>query len=188
MLLQESKHYFDERGQNFLSKMYRTLFSTTYYGMFQVGELTSGTHPVQAKDVQVAQNKNKMLFILQTSKIHWTDAKPQMIKISSNSLVDMEDKYCPFNSIRKYMALRRGFTSDDEPFFIFGDGTPVTPVHFRNILKLMISICGLDSRVYGVHRLRAGKMVDLFHKYHLSIESIKKIGRWKSNAIYAYLS
>ena len=58
-------HYL-EKGQEYLSAMYCALFSTAYYGLFRVGELTTGTHPVLACNVQIAKNKRKMLFILRT--------------------------------------------------------------------------------------------------------------------------
>ena len=188
MILQETKQHFDELGQIFLSRMYRYLFLTAYYGLFRVGELTSGDHPVLARDVHVADNKNKMLFLLRTSKTHWTDAKPQLIKISNNSHVNIGESFCPYNSIRKYLIHRGGFAENREPFFIFGDGSPVKPEHFQNTLRQMIEKCGLISSVYGCHSLRAGRTMDLFYKYHLSIETIKKIGRWRSNTIYTYLS
>ena len=71
--------------QPYLSLMYHTLFSTAYLGLFRVSELTEGQHPVLAKDVHIASNKRKLLFILRSSKTHGRWAKPQLIKISSTS-------------------------------------------------------------------------------------------------------
>ena len=50
--------------QPYLSVLYRAIMSTAYFGMFRIGELTSGNHPVLAQDVHVGDNKNKMLFVL----------------------------------------------------------------------------------------------------------------------------
>ena len=69
--------------QPFLRKLYRCLFSTAYFGLFWIGELTTGEHPVLAKDVQIAFNKRKILFILRSSKTHGKNSCPQLIKIVS---------------------------------------------------------------------------------------------------------
>ena len=79
-IIPQVKRHFDQ--QHYLSILYQSLFITAYYGMFRVGELTSGDHPILAKDVHIAQNKDKVLFLLQTSKMHWKSDKPQIIKIS----------------------------------------------------------------------------------------------------------
>ena len=54
------------------------------------------------------------------------------------------------------------------------------------ILKLMKDKCGLDSRLYNTHSLRTGCALDLL-KLGLSVETIKKLGRWKSNTVFMYL-
>ena len=64
-------------NQPYLSFLYRAMFSTTYHGLFRVGELAKGEHPVLVQDVHIAMNKNKILFILRTSKTHWKDSRPQ---------------------------------------------------------------------------------------------------------------
>ena len=43
-----------------------------------------------------------------------------------------------------------------------------------------------DDTLYGTHSLRSGRTCDLY-KLGLSVETIKKIGRWKSNAVFRYL-
>ena len=56
--------YFLENQQPYLVVMYQALFSTAYFGLFRVGELTNGDHPVKACDVHLARNKKKILFVL----------------------------------------------------------------------------------------------------------------------------
>ena len=41
---------------------------------------------VKAKDVHLARNKHKLLFMLPHLEDHWKDVKPQIIKISSSPL------------------------------------------------------------------------------------------------------
>ena len=71
--------------QPYLLTLYQALISTAYFGMFRVGELAESTHAIKATDVHVAKNKRKMRFILRTSKTHWHDSKPQIVKICSEN-------------------------------------------------------------------------------------------------------
>ena len=50
----------------------------------------------------------------------------------------------------------------------------------------MLHIAGFKDELYSVHSVRMGRACDLL-KLGLSVESIKKIGRWRSNAVFRYL-
>ena len=75
-----------------------------------------------------------------------------------------------------------------EPFFVFQGKIPVTPMNMRTVLKQMLGICGVNPDLYNVHSFRSGCVVDLHKIHNLSIESIKKLGRWHSNSVYNYLT
>ena len=57
-------------GQPYLAALYASLFSTVYFGLFRVGELTTGSHPVMVSNVHLGRNKRKVLFVLIISKMH----------------------------------------------------------------------------------------------------------------------
>ena len=108
------------------------MFATAYYGMLRVGEISSGDHPILARDVHIAKNKQKLLLILQSSKTHWRNDKPQMVKISSEVNIAKKgklNKHCPFHLLRIYASMRGPYTCVSEPFFIFMDKMPVKPFH-----------------------------------------------------------
>ena len=69
ILRQIDEHF---TAQPFLATLYRALFSTAYFGLLRVSELTatSSQHVVLARDVHMASNKNKFMFVLRTSKMH----------------------------------------------------------------------------------------------------------------------
>ena len=69
----------------YLESLYKTIFASAYFGLLRVGELTKGNHPIKVKDVHIADNKEKILFILRTSKTHGTDVLPQTVKIESTN-------------------------------------------------------------------------------------------------------
>ena len=182
--------------QPYLVTLYQALFMTAYFGMFHVGELTwtESDHMVRAKDVQVGSNKKKLMFVLHTSKTHWHDEKPQIIKISSldnnqkSSLAEGKviDSNCPFTCLRKYLRLRKGRKDDNEQFFVFRDRSPVTATNFRQILKKTLQILNLDPAVYNSQGFRDGRSLDLA-EMNVSVETLKVLGRWKSNAVFTYL-
>ena len=180
--------------QPYLRVLLKTIFSTMYFGLFRIGELTKGLHVVKVRDVNIATNKKKFLFILRTSKTHYKNSKPQLIKISSTSAKNRTNCSrlqshlpCPYSLLREYRNIRPGYRSSDEQFFVFSDNSPVLPSHIRNCLKAMITLAGFEHpHLYSVHAMRAGRACDLI-KLGLTIDQVKKLGRWKSNAIFKYL-
>ena len=165
------------------------LFSTAYFGLLRIGELTKGMHTVLARDVHIGFNKRKFLFVLRTSKTHWKNMRPQSIKISStikNSCSRNTSVYCPYKLLRNYLQIRGPYINNSDQFFVFADGSPVLPAHMRSCLKRILHITGFRKDLYSVHSLRMGRALDLLN-LGLSVETIKKIGRWRSNAVFKYL-
>ena len=147
--------------------------------------MTSGDHPIRVVDVQIGENKNKILFILRTSKTHWRNVKPQTVKITSTNFKRLGS--CPFEIIREFVKVRRCYLSADKPFFIFKDGSPVKPRNMRDTLKLILKRENFKDENYNVHSFRIGRASDLLKNQQISVETLKKIGRWKSNIVYSYL-
>ena len=178
--------------QPYLSVLYQTLFSTAYFGLFRVGELTTSEHTVQVDDVHIAVNKQKIMFMLRSSKTHSRSMLPQKIKISSSrhkpeptGLVPYLN-YCPYSLIRRYLEIRPKRKNQHEQFFIFQDSTGVNPNNFRKCLKNILRVSGFDYHLYSSHSFRIGHGCDLI-KYGVLVETIKHLGRWQSNAVFAYL-
>ena len=71
-------------------------------------------------------------------------------------------------------------------FFIFKDGSHVSANHMHNVLRKMLQRVNLDPSLYNTHSLRIGRSCDLL-KYGYSIEQVKMMGHWKSNAVYRLL-
>ena len=179
--------------QPYLSTMYKALIATAYFGMFRVGEITASSYVVKACDVQIALNKEKMMFVLRSSKTHNKGCKPQIIKICGNEEPDRIiapssklNRHCPFKLLQNFIKVRKPYRSDFEQFFIFSDNSPVTPLHFRLMLKRLLAFNKLDSRLYCTQGFRAGMATDLLEQ-GVSVETIRNLGRWKSNTVYTYL-
>ena len=117
--------------QHFLKILYQALLSTAYYGLFRVGELTSGSHPVLVRDVQITLNKKKMLFLLRTSKTHRQSLPPQIVKITSTKSSKSPPQqhtfsklhFYPYYLLNNYRKIRGPCHAYSEPFFMLSDGS-----------------------------------------------------------------
>ena len=188
MILEHLDRLFDS-PQEYLIVMYQALFVTAYYGLFRIGEVTMSQHVIKAKDVHIGKNKRKLMFVLHSSKTHWFNTKPQIVKISAVSrqnTSNTHEKFCPFKILQKYVSLRGKRDNDQEQFFVFRDGTPVLPRHTRTILRDILSLLGLDYSFYNFHGIRAGRATDLADM-KVDLGTIKILGRWTSNAVFSYL-
>ena len=56
----------------------------------------------------------------------------------------------------------------------------------RKALKFILQQAGFNQNNYGTHSMWAGRRVDLL-KYGVSVETVKEMGSWKSNAVFTYL-
>ena len=82
--------------------------------------------------------------------------------------------------------MRGHICDDNEPFFKFVDGSPVKPQMARNTLHMLLNSIRINGALSDFHSFRSGRSLDLL-KYGFSIEEIKQLRRWKSNAVYKYL-
>ena len=166
------------------------MFAAAYYGLLRIGEISESPHAVLARNVHIGTNKNKILFVLLTSKTHDLGSKPQLVKFGQKEN-DRPSRFDtpqldPFIILNEYLAARPPALSDTEQFFVFSDNSAVKPEHLRTVLKEMIQKIKLNPNLYSFHGMRSGCTGDLL-SYGVSVETIKKLGRWKSNAVFTYL-
>ena len=188
LLFEIERRYNNISPQPYLIILYKAIFSLACYGMLRVGELSLGNHTIKACNIHVGNNKDKILIILYSSKTHGKESRPQKVKISALPSMKSNQKkiFCPFKIIVQYMRVRGDYTSENEQFFIFSDGSPVRPHHIRKLLRELLEKLNLDSALYDVHSFRGGRTSDLA-KFGYSIDRIKSMDRWRSNAVYRYL-
>ena len=183
--------YFHEKGQDYLKVLFPCLFITAYFGLFRIGELTHSPHTIKVVDVNIAANKQKLLFILRSSKTHGKYTKPQMVKISSTKSNDYKapeckDSLCPYQWLRDFLSVRPDYNSEQESFFVFSDRSPIYPQQARYTMKKILKLAGFDHKYYSFHGYRSGRASDLL-RMNVRIPVIKELGRWSSNSVYAYL-
>ena len=115
------------QSQPYLAALYKAIFASAYLGLLRISELASGgSHPVLAQDFEIAKNKDKIKFTLRTSKTHWKDVEPQIIKFSSickmHTSNATDGTCCPYHLLRQFVKLRPAYVSDTEAFLILKTG------------------------------------------------------------------
>ena len=173
---------------------FKAMFSLAYYGLLRIGELTLSQHALRAKNISIAVNKQKLLLVLYSSKTHGKESCLQQIKISgmgekcnvTNNVRFCHRVFCLFMITRRYMSLRGNYLNDTEQFFIFRDRSPVQPGQVQSVLKQLLTSINLDCSVYNFQSFRIGRCSELITLGY-SIEQVKKLGRWRSNAVYKYI-
>ena len=155
--------------------------------MMHISELTQGPHILKAKDIDVVK---KVLLLLHSSKTHDAGSAPQQIKIIANKAEKtgsyLNRHFCPFAVMRQYIAVWGPYVDGGEPFCVFRGRQPITVVNVATLLGGLILSIGLNSEYYGSHSLRIGRSTDLI-KYGYSVEAMRRLGRWKSSAVYLYI-
>ena len=187
--------------QPYLESMYISAFLIAYYGLLRVGEITASQHCIKAKDIHESRYKEKLLMYLYSSKTHGKESLPQQIKILGKNQLEVVDNnethkfikkyvkpgfFCPYDWTKKYIDMRPPIIDDVEQIFIYRDGTPLQAQHLRRLLRKILKHLKLDPFLYDIHSFRIGRATDLF-KAGVSVDNIKQLGRWKSNAVYKYL-
>ena len=120
MILFEVERYYST-PQPYLECLYKTIFLLAYYGMLRVGEITFSDHTVKAGHIHIADNKQKLMMVLYTSKTHGQESKPQRIKISvaAKEIDNKHRFFCPISSTITYMDIRGPYIEESDPFLPF---------------------------------------------------------------------
>ena len=115
MLDKINKMYGGENPQRYLRNLYLAVLSTAYYGLLWIEEVALSPHVILAHNAHVGTNKNKILFILESSKTHCKSDKLQKVKIASSPIqqqmftpgkrMQYSEKYCPFALLKNFIGL-----------------------------------------------------------------------------------
>ena len=187
--------------QPYLEALYISAYLLQYYGLLRIGEIADSAHSIKAINLHEAIPQKRLLIVLYTSKTHGLESAPQKVKILGNKTIEITDsdttrtfnmhtrdlgKFCPVEWTRRYIRLRPKIYNDTENLYILSDGSPLKACFMRSLLREILNDFNLDGQMYDTHSFRIGRATDLF-KSGVSIEDIKQLGRWKSNAVYNYI-
>lgn len=143
-------------SQPYLTALYKAMFVLAFYCLLRVSELTSGRHPILARNVIAAKNKLKIQITLNSSKTHTRAQNKQVIRFPDPDEEEdcfkwLNTKYCPFTIVEKYMSMREDIADDREQFFIFKDNIPIKEGNFRGVLKKLLINANFNADQFNTH-------------------------------------
>lgn len=164
------------------ARLFSAAFSLAFFGALRVGEVV----------LEVIRGRESRGLLLQDVTL-----SPSEVVLSiRNSKTDQLGRGatlrlpatggkgpCPVKDTSKYLNLR---PQGQGPFFIHENGAPLARHQFAKVMRKVIAACGLTAADYAPHSFRIGAATSAAH-WGLSVERIKNMGRWKSNAFRGYV-
>ena len=153
------------------------------YGMFRLGELfgVAGTSDTTIKCSQVIiTSPEEIQVYLPRSK---TDKNREGASVS---LYLTGGTSCPVTAVTQYMNNMIYNFPGNEPFFLKKDRTPATRSWVIDKLRSQLQAVGLDPSKYTGHSFRSGGATSL-HGASVDGDTIKQMGRWRSQAYQQYI-
>lgn len=160
--------------------LFSAAFSLAFFAAFRVSELLSLSRAERSgillSNVQVLEESVKIFLKFSKSSPLGMGSWIYLKKCQ-------EEIICPVRTLRLYMNLRSGLSN---LLFIHSDDSPLTGYQFRVILQRGLYHLNLSHLRITTHlfRIRAAtKAARICLKYN----SIKKIGRWRSDSYKLYI-
>ena len=157
-----------------------------FFGFMRAGEFTVKSAQevdeetcLSARDVAVDSHANPSVI-----RVHLKQSKTDPFRHGVDIFLGRtEAALCPVAAILAYCAIRPATAS---PFFIFGDGTPLTREKLVAAVRNALSQLGINTAHYSGHSFRVGAATTAAH-IGLSADTIKMLGRWESSAYERYV-
>ena len=165
------------------SCLFKASYLPAYNGLLRVSEIVFTNHinanrPLLFSDVQFTDGSQAVLISIRVSKTNQSEA-PTILRIPRSG----NPSLCCVTAVQNYLRLR---PCHSQYFFRHINGSPLTWSQFTGVLAKAIRCLGLPTQVYTSHSFRIGHASDLASK-GVSNETIKKVGRWKSDVMERYI-
>ncbi|XP_071984316.1 uncharacterized protein [Engystomops pustulosus] len=162
----------------FEASLFKAAFSIAFFGALRIGELVplSATRPggLLSRDVIVKQDSVKVC--IRRSKTDFFGRGTWF------SILPLGADPCPVTMINSY---ERGRPAGNN-FLVHISGTPLSRFQFGAVFKKSLLYLGLNPKEFGTHSFRIGAATTA-HSCGMSEESIKRLGRWKSDCFKSYI-
>lgn len=151
-----------------------------FFGFLRVGEFSSaplGPGPIRRGDVTICRHQAKVV-IRRSKADQWGHGACIVVGCSRSQL-------CPVEALEYYFHLNPRQPASS-PLFSLSSGASLTSQFFRRICRRHFSKIGLNPALYNTHSFRIGAATAAA-KAGLPTATIRDLGRWRSNACYAYI-
>ena len=159
---------------NYETYLFKAMFLMQFHFALRIGEITSSPHNLMFNHVEITADK----IIVQFQSYKHCDPEENTPHQTLRSF----DSHCPVTALAEYINLRG---SADGPLFKINN----QGVHrhiYNSKLKIVLQAVGEDPLKYSSHSFRIGA-TNYWANKGLSEFQIKRLGRWKSAALYKYL-
>ena len=162
--------------------MMQAALSVAFFGFLRVSEFTTNRKAMRRgrfltrKDVLLTTDELKLNI-----KYSKTD---QLGNGSSISMGLTGDVCCPVLTMKSY--LKCCHAKPGAPLFHFASGRPLSSQRLRSTLRSLLRRIGYDPRNFNTHSFRIGAATAAA-RAGLPTETIKQLGRWRSNAYSVYV-
>ncbi|CAC5418457.1 unnamed protein product [Mytilus coruscus] len=155
------------------------MFTLAYHALLRIGEITVNNknynHVISLSQAVVLHNK----LVINFMDFKPSNGKQFHLEIAKNK----NDNICAVTALTSYLTLR---TNKTGPLFLNSSGEAVSRQLFQHALNGVLNFCGLSRAYYKPHSFRIGFATDASAK-GLSTETIRTLGRWKSDAFKLYI-
>ena len=157
-----------------------------FFGFLRVGEMTVPTQTAFNDSVHLSlqdialDSRSAPTIVWLTIKQSKTDPFREGARLC---LGLTDSTVCPVKALLPYLALRG---SDPGPLFCLENKTPLTRVHFKNLLSTTLRIAGFDDSLYNTHSFRIGAATSA-KEVGISDAHIQLLGRWRSSTFQTYI-
>jgi len=164
--------------------LFSAMFLTAFFALLRVGEFclsSTGHQNMITWDQLTFQHVDSKISSALLNISHYKHSQGQhaFIPLARQT----ESAVCPVHALLRYRK-RSPFKSG--PLFHARSGNPISCTHFRTVLRECVIRSHLDPSSYTGHSLRIGGVTQA-HSQHMPLESIKKLGRWKSQSFLRYI-
>ena len=168
---------------DFESCLFQSAYFLSYFALLRVSEVVFSSYlqpdrPLLSGDIELVDDGNTLLITIRISKTNQRGL-PTTLRIPKSE----DSSFCCVTTIRHYMHLR---PANAYYFFSHANGTPLTQSQFSAVLAKAVRVLRLPTGIYTSHAFRIGRATDLASK-GISSDAIKKLGRWKSDAVDGYI-
>lgn len=164
--------------------LFKAMILTAFFALLRVGEFclsrTGRANLLTWDQVTFHRNNNKVTSALITM-YHYkhSTGRPALIPLARQCPRHL----CPIRALLRY---RKKSPLQSGPLFHDQRGLPIPASQFRTVLKDCVIRSHLDPALYTGHSLRIGGAT-LAHLHKMPPESIRLLGRWRSQAFQRYI-
>ena len=158
-------------------KLYKSMFLCAFYALCRVGEITGSppTHTLREADIKIKANPQRIVVTFASYKHSVTQ---QSVTLYEQSPLE----FSPVSAIVDYLQSR----PKAKYLFVLNKGQPVPRLSFVTVLKKCVAKCQFDAKRITSHCFRIGGATYAARR-GLPILTIKRLGRWRSDAFVQYL-